>query len=81
MERHEMRFHLTFPQTSVTRPVLSEVARKFEVEFNVRRADIQEGTGTMDLSLTGSHQQIEGAVKAMTDMGVEVAPIERNVIE
>lgn len=81
MERHELRFHLTFPAKTVTRPVLSEVVRHHEVTFNIRRADINEGTGTMDLSLSGTHDQIEAAVKDMIDMGVEVDPIERTVIE
>jgi ABC-type methionine transport system ATPase subunit len=81
MERHELRFHLTFPPKAVTRPVLSEVALRHEVMFNIRRADIQDGTGTMDLSLSGTHEQIETAVKSMIEMGVEVDPIERTVIE
>ncbi|MDH5527944.1 MAG: NIL domain-containing protein [Nitrospirota bacterium] len=81
MDRHELRFHLTFPAKAVTRPVLSEVAKRFDVEFNIRRADIREGTGTMDLSLSGTHEQIDGSVKAMVEMGVEVDPIERTVIE
>jgi len=81
VERHELRFHLTFPRDSVTEPVLSKVAREHDVEFNVRRADIQEGVGTMDLSLTGAHSEIEAAVASMIAMGVVVDPIERTVIE
>ncbi|MDH4229619.1 MAG: NIL domain-containing protein [Nitrospirota bacterium] len=81
MDRHEVRLHLTFPAGAVTRPVLYEVVKEFDVAFNIRRADIQNGTGTMDLALTGTHKQIEDAIKAMTGMGVQVSPIERNVIE
>jgi hypothetical protein len=73
MNTHELRFHLTFPPKSVTRPVLCEVVRRHEVVFNIRRADIRDGTGTMDLSFSGTHAQIEAAVK--------VDPIERTVIE
>jgi ABC-type methionine transport system ATPase subunit len=81
MDTHELRFHLTFPPKAVTRPVLSEVVRRHEVAFNIRRADIQDGTGTMDLSLSGSHKQIEDAVASMIEMGVVVDPIERTVME
>jgi len=81
MDGHELRFHLTFPRNKVTRPVLSEVARNHHVEFNIRRADIQEGVGTMDLSLTGTNDEVEKAVASMISMGVEVDPIERTVIE
>jgi ABC-type methionine transport system ATPase subunit len=81
MQSHELRFHLTFPPNAVTRPVLCEVARRHDVVFNIRRADIKDGTGTMDLSLTGSHAEIEAAVAEMLDAGVEVDPIERTVIE
>lgn len=76
-----MRFHLTFPTGTVTEPVLYEAVKRHDVVFNIRRADIRDGTGTMDLSLTGSHAQIEAAVEMMIQMGVEVDPIERNVIE
>ena len=79
--QHKFRFHLTFPPSSVTQPVLSDVVRELGVGFNVRRADIREGTGTMDLSLSGTHEQIDAAVKRMIAAGVEVDPIERNVIE
>jgi len=81
MDVHELRYHLTFPRNKVTRPVLSEVARNHAVEFNIRRADIQEGVGTMDLSLSGKSDDIEKAVASMIGMGVEVDPIERTVIE
>ncbi|MBI5136378.1 MAG: NIL domain-containing protein [Nitrospirae bacterium] len=81
VERHALRFHLTFPRTSVTEPVLCRIAREHEVEFNIRRADIQEGVGTMDLSLSGTHAEIDAAVKRMIALGVGVDPIERNVIE
>jgi ABC-type methionine transport system ATPase subunit len=81
MDHHELRYHLTFPHNKVTRPVLSEIARNHNVEFNIRRADIQEGVGTMDLSLGGTSDEIEKAVASMIAMGVEVDPIERNVIE
>jgi ABC-type methionine transport system ATPase subunit len=81
MDTHELRFHLTFPQKSVTRPVLCEVVKRHDIVFNIRRADISEGTGTMDLSFAGTHEQIEKAVRDMIDHGVEVDPIERNVIE
>ena len=81
MERHELRFHLTFPRKAVTEPVLCRVARENDVAFNIRRADIQEGVGTMDLSLTGTHADIDSAVATMIGLGVEVDPIERTVIE
>jgi len=81
VERHELRFHLTFPRSSVTEPVLCRIARENDVTFNIRRANIQEGVGTMDLSLSGPHAEIDKAVATMIALGVEVDPIERNVIE
>lgn len=76
-----MRFHLTFPANKVTQPVLCDVVQRFGVVFNIRRADIKEGTGTMDLSLAGTHEAIDSAVATMVKIGVEVDPIELNVIE
>jgi DNA/RNA endonuclease YhcR with UshA esterase domain len=57
------------------------VVKRHDVVFNIRRADISDGTGTMDLSFTGTHEEIDKAVKDMIEHGVKVDPIERTVIE
>ena len=81
MSNIELRFHLTFPHERVTEPVLCRIVREYPVEFNIRRADIRDGVGTMDLALVGISSAVEEAVAQMVELGVDVDPIERTVIE
>lgn len=48
---------------------------------NVRRADVRDTTGWMDLELTGEVEEIERAVDGLRQKGVIVDPIELNVVE
>jgi hypothetical protein len=51
------------------------------VVTNVRRADVRETTGWMDLELTGDTAEIERAVEGLRKKGIVVDPIELNVVE
>ena len=48
---------------------------------NVRRADVRETTGWMDVELSGDVAEIERAVEGLRKKGVLVDPIELNVVE
>ncbi|BFU96737.1 MAG: conserved protein of unknown function [Nitrospira sp.] len=76
-----MRFHIRFPEEKIKEPVIYEIGREFKVVTNVRRADVRETTGWMDLELTGETAEIERAVDGLRKKGVVVDPIELNVVE
>ena len=48
---------------------------------NIRKADVTEKTGWVDLELVGDSKEIEMAVESIKSKGVQVDPIERNIIE
>ena len=48
---------------------------------DVRRADVRETTGWMDLELTGETEEIERAIDGIRTKGCVVDPIELNVVE
>lgn len=76
-----LRFHIRFPEDKIKEPVIYEIGREYKVVTNVRRADVRETTGWMDLELTGDTAEIERAVEGLRKKGVVVDPIELNVVE
>ena len=74
------RFHLTFPKERIEAPVMSEVAKKFEVTFSIRRASVDAEGGWMDLQLDGSDEEIERVVHYIQERGVRIDPIEGDII-
>ncbi|HKC93230.1 MAG TPA: NIL domain-containing protein [Nitrospira sp.] len=76
-----MRFHIRFPEDKIKEPVIYQIGREYKVVTNVRRADVRETTGWMDLELSGETSEIERAVTGLRQKGVIVDPIELNVVE
>lgn len=75
------RLWLLFPTKLVTRPVLWELGRKFEVVTNVRQASITDEIGVVSLSLEGERAEIKRAIAWLEELGVKVEPVEINTIE
>jgi hypothetical protein len=73
--------HVTFPTEKIKEPVIYQIGHEYKVITNVRRADVTDKTGWIDLELTGEVGEIERAIEGMKKKGVGVDPIERNVIE
>lgn len=76
-----LRFHIRFPEAKVKEPIIYQIGHEYKVVTNVRRADVRETTGWMDVELTGETAEIERAVKGLRDKGCIVDPIELNVVE
>lgn len=76
-----LRFHIRFPEEKIKEPVIYRIGREYNVVTNVRRADVRETTGWMDLELTGETAEIERAIEGLRQQGVMVDPIELNVVE
>ena len=74
------RFHLTFPRERVLEPVVSNVAKKFDVQFSIRRASVDVEGGWMDLQLEGETDEMQRAVEYMQSCGVRVDPLEGDII-
>jgi ABC-type methionine transport system ATPase subunit len=81
MASDKQRLWLMYPTKLVTRPVLWELGRKFEVVTNVRQASITDEIGLVSLSLEGEREQIKKAIAWLEELGVKVEPVEINTIE
>ncbi|MBI5746367.1 MAG: NIL domain-containing protein [Nitrospirae bacterium] len=76
-----MKVHITFPEEKIKDPVIYQIGKEYNVITNIRKADVTEKTGWVDLELTGDPKEIERAVQGLKNKGVIVDPIERNIIE
>jgi L-aspartate semialdehyde sulfurtransferase ferredoxin len=76
-----LKFHIRFPEDKIKEPVIYQIGHEFKVVTNVRRADVRETTGWMDLELIGDSTEIERAIAGLRKKGVMVDPIELNVVE
>jgi ABC-type methionine transport system ATPase subunit len=80
MPKQSQRYWLTFSADLTRRPLIWEMSKKFDLIFNVRNASVTEQIGIIALELTGERKAIENAVKWLQKKGIEVDPIELDII-
>jgi len=76
-----LKVRITFPEDKIREPIIYDVGKNYQVVTNIRRADVTEKTGWVDLEITGEASEIELAVAGMKSKGVRVDPIEGTLIE
>jgi ABC-type methionine transport system ATPase subunit len=74
------RIHLTFPRERIAEPVVCTVAKRFDVVFSIRRANVEAGSGWMDLEIDGEEAEIQRVVKFLEETGIRVDPVEGDII-
>ncbi len=72
---------LVFPQDLIKEPVTFNMAKKFNVTPNIRRANITETIGEVILELEGEQENIEKGIEYLTKLGVRVEPIVGDIVE
>jgi hypothetical protein len=77
----KQRLWLMFPTKLVTRPILWELGKKFEIVTNVRQASVTDDIGLVSLSLEGDREELKKAITWLESLGVKVEPVEINTIE
>lgn len=70
-----------FPTRLITRPVIWELGKKFEIITNVRQASVNDEVGLVSLSLAGERDEIKNAIAWLEELGIKVEPVEINTIE
>jgi ABC-type methionine transport system ATPase subunit len=68
----QVRVKLTFPESEVRRAVLSSLVRQFDVDANIRRADVEEHRGWIVCELDGEGLQVESALDWLRQEGIAV---------
>ena len=72
MSEVRVKVRLTFPESEVRRAVLATMVRRFDVEPNIRRADVEDHRGWIVCELEGDAVQVESAVEWLRQEGIAV---------
>jgi L-aspartate semialdehyde sulfurtransferase ferredoxin len=75
-----MRARLTFPARLVQEPILYRLVKDFDILINIRRADVKADWGWVMLEMEAPEATLERGIKWLKDQGVQVDPIERDVV-
>ena len=75
------RVKFTFLQEMITEPVIYQMARKFKIVTNIRRADVRDDMGWVVLELEGEEEEIARGLKWVTGTGVRVDLVSGDVVE
>ena len=75
-----IRARLTFPTALIQEPIVYRLVKDFDIVINIRRADVKADHGWILLELEADEHALERGVKWLKDKGIQVDPIERDVI-
>jgi len=75
------RYWLMYPPRMIKTPILWELGQKFKLVTNVRQASITDEIGILCLEFDGPRAEIDAAVAWLEKTGINVEPVEINVIE
>jgi L-aspartate semialdehyde sulfurtransferase ferredoxin len=75
-----MRVRLTFPSALIQEPIVYRLVKDFDIVINIRRAEVKADHGWIALELEGDEGALERGIRWLKDRGVQVDPIERDVI-
>ncbi len=71
---------LVFPQDLIKEPVTFKMAKKYDIIPNIRRARVTETVGELVLELDGEEKNVEKGIKYLVKLGVDVEPIEGDIV-
>jgi len=72
---------LTFLKELVKEPLTFQMAKKYNIMPNIRRAKVTETIGELVLELEGKEQDLDNGIEFLKKAGVIVESVVGNVIE
>jgi hypothetical protein len=76
----DLRLFVSFPEEVVQRPLVYEIVKRFDVVPNIRRANVEEGSGWLILELGGDDGAREAAISYLEAEGCTVNRMEGDVV-
>ncbi len=70
------RVKFTYPPTLLHRPIIYELGKQFGVITNIRRANISDTQGWVDMELIGAPMAVEAALAWLRDEGLHVEAVQ-----
>lgn len=77
----QQRLWLMYPPKLIKKPFIWEVGHKFKITTNIRQASVTDEIGIVCLELDGPRDEVKAAIKWLEKNGVNVEPVEINVVE
>jgi ferredoxin len=75
------RIVLTFPHNLVDKPVVYKLVEDYNLTFNILQARVTpEEEGLLVLELSGQKEDYDKGVKYLTDLGVKIQPLSKDVV-
>ncbi|MFH0847236.1 MAG: NIL domain-containing protein [Chloroflexota bacterium] len=72
---------LHFPKRLVDRPIVSRLVKDYNLDFNILKASVtQQEEGLLVMEITGAAEDYERGLKYLTDTGVRIQSLGRDVI-
>lgn len=66
---------LTFRGDTLNEPVIYRMGQDYQVATNIRRADIGQDSGWLDIDLDGEQPEIDRALEYCKSRGIGVEPL------
>jgi len=66
---------LTFPKDLIKKPITFQMAKKFDVMPNIRKARVTESVGEMMLELEGTEANLQKGIQFLESRGIKVEPV------
>ncbi len=74
------RIVLHFPKWLVDQPIVSDLVRRYDLEFNILKAYVTpQEEGLLVLEIRGSQEACEQGLQYMADAGVAVEPLSQDI--
>ncbi|MBN2238650.1 MAG: 4Fe-4S dicluster domain-containing protein [Dehalococcoidales bacterium] len=75
------RIVLHFPKRLVNRPLVSRLAKDYNLDFNILKASVtQESEGVLVLEVTGKKEDFEKGIAYLNSTGVSIQPLSQDVV-
>jgi L-aspartate semialdehyde sulfurtransferase ferredoxin len=70
-----------YPPKLIQQPLIWQLGKRFKVVTNIRQASVTDEIGIVCLELDGKRDTVKAAIQWLEKSGVNVEPVEINVIE
>ena len=77
----QQRLWLMYPPKLIKKPIIWELGHKFKIMTNIRQASVTDEIGIVCLELDGPRSEVKAAIQWLEKSGVNVEPVEINVVE
>lgn len=75
------RIVLRFPQRLAGKPFVYKLAKEYDLEFNILKADVTpEAGGRLVLEVRGEEKNYEMGIQYLTEAGIDIEPLSKDIV-